>query len=83
MGVTCLGSRVVGLNVTRLGAVGRLEILGQLTELTVLKLYNNSFQGMPRVTEGMVCCILPHRSVRRPHTCSGLAQPDQASLLES
>jgi len=55
-GVTCLGSRVVGLNLTALGATGRLEILGQLTELTVLKLFGNSFLGEPRVSANQ--CVL-------------------------
>ena len=46
-GITCLGGRVAAVNLTGLGVSGPLDAIGQLTGLSSLSLWNNSFTGTP------------------------------------
>ena len=60
------------MNLSGYGASGPLELLGPLTAVYELNLYNNSFEGDfagSKRQEELACC------------CSGFAQPPVACLL--
>ena len=71
-GITCTNGRVTSMNLSGYGASGPLELLGPLTAVYELNLYNNSFEGdaaESKRQQESACC------------CSGFAQPPVACLL--
>ena len=57
--VTCYAGRVVGVDLNAVGASGRLDSFGRLTELTVLRLTSNKLSGDARCPATAACFTPP------------------------
>lgn len=56
--VTCYAGRVVSVDLHAVGASGRLDGFGRLTELTVLRLTENNFSGDAGCQPPALCRVL-------------------------
>ena len=56
--VTCYAGRVVSVDLRAVGASGRLDSFGRLSELTVLRLTQNKFSGDAGCQAPALCCVL-------------------------